>query len=121
MDNREDVLSGAIRSLTELEEALRGRGDEGLAARLNGIIHELSRGLGKDTSPVVSPELMAWVTRSVDVEKCPRCALRSLHADPGQLRLGADGTTIEAMHWICASCGFEVWRPVARSATGSVG
>ncbi len=124
MDNREGVppevirlpeairLAEMIQSLQEVESVLRGRGDEELAARLAGIVSELSSDGGKKTAPTVSPELAARLRRSADVEKCPRCALRSLHPEPSQLRWSADGATVEAMRWLCASCGHEVWRPL---------
>lgn len=105
-------LSEVIQSLREVASVLRERGDAELAARLAGIVSELSGDQESRTTPVVSPELAARLMRSVDVDKCPRCALRSLHPEPDQLRWSADSSAVEAMRWVCTSCGHEVWRPL---------
>lgn len=47
-----------------------------------------------------------------DVEKCPRCNIRSLHMLPGKARAAEDGSGAEAP-WHCTSCGHEEWRPRA--------
>lgn len=46
-----------------------------------------------------------------DVEKCPRCNIRSLHLLPGKARPAEDGSGAEAP-WHCTSCGHEEWRPL---------
>jgi uncharacterized protein with PIN domain len=88
----EAVLDGAQQ--TEAIERLRA-----LVADLQDVITDLQ---------LVPAPVQKSRRKLPDVEKCPRCAIRSLNMVPEEVRTTADGT--EAVLWRCSSCGYEVWR-----------
>ncbi len=76
------------------------------AERLRSLAAELQGAIG-DLPPPPAPVRKAR-RKLPDVEKCPRCTIRSLHIIPEEVRVAADGT--EEVLWRCSSCGHDLWR-----------
>lgn len=94
--------------LAEVATQLAGTSQTEAAGRLQSLAGELERAIA-GVEPPASPQRSRKVRRKLpDVEKCPRCTIRSLHIVPEEVRTGADGA--EEVLWSCASCGHEVWR-----------
>lgn len=87
---------------TELERAQQ----LSAAEQLRSLAEELQLAIG-NLPPPPAPAKKSR-RRLPDVEKCPRCVIRSLHIVPEDVRFAADGT--EEVLWRCSSCGHEVWR-----------
>ncbi len=92
--------------LVELEAGLDGSQQTDAAERLRSLVAELQDVIG-DLAAAPSPAKKAR-RKLPDVEKCPRCTIRSLHMIPDEVRVAANGT--EEVLWRCSSCGHEVWR-----------
>lgn len=98
-----------IEALESLEKSLQERQDDDLLRRLGTIVQQL-----RAYSPVSEdqPSQSSVRMRVPPVEKCPRCTLRSLHAEVQQQRVAPDRPAGREMLWHCSSCGHEVWRPI---------
>ncbi len=94
--------------LAEVATQLAGASQTEAAGRLQSLAGELER-LIADLPQPPSPQRSRKARRKLpDVEKCPRCTIRSLHIVPEEVRTGSDGA--DEVLWSCASCGHEVWR-----------
>lgn len=94
--------------LAEVATQLAGASQTEAAGRLQSLAGELER-LIADLPQPPSPQRSRKARRKLpDVEKCPRCTIRSLHIVPEEVRTGGDGA--DEVLWSCASCGHEVWR-----------
>ncbi|TVP86951.1 MAG: hypothetical protein EA347_08500 [Thioalkalivibrio sp.] len=94
--------------LAEVATQLAGSAQTEAAGRLQSLAGEMERVIA-DLQEPSSPQPSRKVRRKLpDVEKCPRCTIRSLHIVPEEVRTGADGA--DEVLWHCASCGHEVWR-----------
>jgi uncharacterized protein with PIN domain len=91
--------------LAELGEVLDGAQQTDAAERLHSLVAELQEVI-RDLPAAPAPAKKAR-RKLPDVERCPRCTIRSLHMIPGEVRAAADGT--EEVLWRCSSCGHEVW------------
>jgi len=92
--------------LDELEAGLDGAQQTDAAERLRSLVAEL-QGVIRDLPAAAAPAKKAR-RKLPDVEKCPRCTIRSLRMIPEEVRAVADGT--EEVLWRCSSCGHELWR-----------
>jgi DNA-directed RNA polymerase subunit M/transcription elongation factor TFIIS len=97
-------------TLSELREQLAGSGQSSAADRIGSLADELEAVIGeaKATQPQSGPA-RKHRAREPDVDKCPRCTIRSLHMVPRETRPAEDGEGEEVL-WHCSSCGYEVWR-----------
>jgi hypothetical protein len=77
---------------------------DAVARGLNALIRETGAG------PAAAGQAPGSRPPPADVEKCPRCNIRSLHMLPGKARAAEDGSGTE-VPWHCTSCGHEEWRP----------
>jgi len=92
--------------LSELQEGLDGTQQTDTAERLRSLVAELQDVIGDLQA---TPARTRKARRKLpDVEKCPRCTIRSLHIVPEEVRVAANGT--EEVLWRCSSCGHEIWR-----------
>lgn len=89
--------------LAELEAVLDAAHQNDAAKRLRFLVAELQDVIGDLPAPTRKTR-----RKLPDVEKCPRCTIRSLHIIPEEVRVAADG--VEQVLWRCSSCGHEVWR-----------
>jgi len=92
--------------LDELEAGLDGAQQADAAERLRSLVAELQEVI-RDLPAASAPAKKAR-RKLPDVEKCPRCTIRSLRMIPEDVRAAADGT--EEVLWRCSSCGLEAWR-----------
>jgi uncharacterized protein with PIN domain len=99
LESIRDRLSELEAKLLGTEQAEAGERLRALAADLQDVIRDL---------PVASTPAIKSRRKLPDVEKCPRCAIRSLHMIPDEIRAAADGT--DDVLWRCSSCGHEIWR-----------
>lgn len=98
----------AIRErLVQLEAGLAEANQEEFAERLRALNEEL-RGAIVGLGGAAGPARKKARRKLPDVEKCPRCTIRSLHIVPDEVRQAADGT--DEVLWRCSSCGHEVWQ-----------
>jgi len=81
------------------------------ADRIRLLVDELDQLIfeAKGARPAPDPGRRAG-RKQPDVEKCPRCTLRSLHMVPDQTRPAQHGADGEETLWLCSSCGYETWR-----------
>lgn len=93
--------------LAAVAAELAGSSQTGAAGRLQSLAGELERVIA-DLKPSPSQRSRRARRRLPDVEKCPRCTIRSLRIEPEEVRTGTGG--FEEVLWRCASCGHEVWR-----------
>jgi hypothetical protein len=102
----------AIRDgLTELQQQLDGPEQASALDRLRILIDELDAVIAKAEHPMTPPAPKRTKRgRQPDVEKCPRCTIRSLHLVAGETRPAEDGSGAEEALWHCVSCGYEIWR-----------
>lgn len=99
--------------LTELQEQLAGRqGPEKIEAadRLQVLVDELDDVIQRADASMIPPPSMRRRGKQPDVEKCPRCTIRSLHQVAGETRPAEDDSGAEEALWHCSSCGYEMWR-----------
>jgi DNA-directed RNA polymerase subunit M/transcription elongation factor TFIIS len=96
--------------LSELREQLAGSGQSEAADRIASLAAELETVIGeaKALQPPAGPA-RKHRGREADVDKCPRCTIRSLHMVPRETRPAEDGEGQETL-WHCSSCGYELWR-----------
>ncbi|AGA34873.1 hypothetical protein TVNIR_3236 [Thioalkalivibrio nitratireducens DSM 14787] len=94
--------------LADLQRELTEAGQPSLAQRAQDLLRELDTLTGSSGSVPRPARRRKPARRRDEVEKCPRCTIRSLHPVPEQVREGADGA--EEILWHCSSCGFEEWR-----------
>jgi len=92
--------------LAELEEGVGRAQQPDAAERLRSLVAEL-QGVIRDLPAAAVPAKKSR-RKLPDVEKCPRCTIRSLRMIPEDVRAAADGT--EEVLWRCSSCGHELWR-----------
>nr|WP_296748256.1 hypothetical protein [Thioalkalivibrio sp.] len=97
--------------LTELQAQL-GDPDQAVALdRLQTLIDELDAVIAKAGTPMAPPAPKRGKRgKQPDVEKCPRCTIRSLNMLAGEARPAEDGSGDKEVLWHCSSCGYEVWR-----------
>ena len=97
--------------LTELRQQLDGAEQASAADRLRALIDELDAVISKAGAPVTPPAPKRTKrAKQPDVEKCPRCTIRSLNMVAGETRPAGDGSGDEEVLWHCSSCGYEIWR-----------
>ena len=105
-------LASIRAGLTELQQQLDGPAQAGALDRLRTLIDELDAVIGKAGAQMTPPAPKRTKRgKQPDVEKCPRCTIRSLHMVAGDTRPAEDGSDAEDALWHCSSCGYEVWRP----------
>jgi hypothetical protein len=97
--------------LTELQQQLDGSEQASAVDRLRALIDELD-GVIRQAGTPMAPSAPKRTKRGKqpDVEKCPRCAIRSLNMVAGKTRLVEDGPGDAEVLWHCSSCGYEIWR-----------
>ncbi|AHE99912.1 hypothetical protein [Thioalkalivibrio paradoxus] len=94
--------------LADLQRELTEVGQPSLAQRAQDLLRELDALTDIPDAAPRPARRPKSAHRRDEVEKCPRCTIRSLHPVPDQVREGTDGA--EEMLWHCSSCGFEEWR-----------
>jgi hypothetical protein len=97
--------------LDTLRQSLAQDAPAAAMARLDAVVGELDA-LIRETGAGHAAADHAPGSRPppADVEKCPRCNIRSLHMLRGKARPAEDGSGTE-VPWHCTSCGHEEWRP----------
>jgi hypothetical protein len=97
--------------LNELQQQLDGPGPASAADRLRALIDELDAVIGQAGTPMPPPAPKRTRRgKQPDVEKCPRCTIRSLNMVAGKTRAVEDGSGDQEVLWHCSSCGYEIWR-----------
>jgi hypothetical protein len=97
-------------ALSEVHEQLAGSGQSTAADRIASLAGELETVIGQlKASGASAGPARKHRGREPDVDKCPRCTIRSLHMVPRETRPAEDGDGEEVL-WHCSSCGYEVWR-----------
>jgi hypothetical protein len=97
-------------ALSGLREQLADAGQSAAADRIGSLTAELSTLIGEAGASRPPPgPTRKHRGREPEVDKCPRCTIRSLHMVPRETRPAEDGEGDEVL-WHCSSCGYEVWR-----------
>jgi len=96
--------------LTELQAQLDAPENASVANRLQTLVDELDAVIAKAGAPAPPAPKRAKRGKQPDVEKCPRCTIRSLNMVAGETRAAEDGSGDEEALWHCSSCGYEIWR-----------
>lgn len=94
--------------LAAVAAEMAGSSQTGAAGRLQSLAGELERVVADLKEPLFAQRSRKARRRLPDVERCPRCTIRSLRIVPDEVHTRADG--IEEVLWRCTSCGHEVWR-----------
>jgi len=104
-------LQSIHRRLGELRVELDGAGQQEAAERVRALQAELDV-LTRESSLSAAPTQQRRMRAAPPVQRCPRCAIRSLHRVEGESRPAQSfsGGVVDAL-WRCASCGHEVWMP----------
>lgn len=97
--------------LTELRQQLDDPKQASAVDRLRTLVDELDAVIDKAETPMRPPAPRRTKRgKPPDVEKCPRCTLRSLNMVAGETRPVEDGAGDQEVLWHCSSCGYEIWR-----------
>ena len=110
-------MTDMVARLESIRERLNALGDQpaadatAAAGRIKALVDELDQVIleAKGARPAPDPGRRAR-RRQPEVEKCPRCTIRSLHMVPDQTRPAQHGSDGEETLWLCSSCGYETWR-----------
>jgi uncharacterized protein with PIN domain len=99
-----DGLGGLRQHLAEAEQPAAVERIEALIAELDAMIHDVQA-----ASELTARQRSAR-RNPPDVERCPLCAIRSLHMLPETTRPARGESGGEEVLWQCLSCGHELWR-----------